>query len=240
MNRKGRIYGIFDLLNNKIVYVGKTVNIEDYTPHGKHILMLFYRYPERYVYKVIEENVDETLLDEKERFYIKQYDTYNDKNCFNFTEGGGGGNTFSKLSEHKKIECIEKRIKGNKITKSTEEYKQKMLPIWEEIGKNSKKCLTGRKLPEEHRQKISAGVKRAMQDPEMYKRIAHPGIPKPPRTEEHRKNISKAVKGIPKSEEHRQKIREIAAGRRKITNGVRKSWLFVNQVMPEGWRYLTN
>ena len=239
MNKKGRIYGIFDLLNNKIVYVGKTINIEDYTPHGKHIKKLFDRYPERYVYKTIEENVDEEILDTKEKLYIKQYNTYIDKTCFNFTKGGGGGDTFSKLPEDLKTICVEKRIRSNRITKSTEKYKQKMLPIWKEIGENSKRCLTGRKMSEEHKQNISAGVKKALLDPEMYKKISHKGIPKPPRTEEHRKNISKAVKGKPKSEAHKQKIRELYKGRKKITNGTNYGWLYKNMQMPAGWYFVS-
>lgn len=238
MTKSGRIYGIRDILKNKIVYIGKTITQDDYTPHGKHIKKLFNKYPDRYVYTIIEENINETALDEKEKFYIKQYNTYTDKECFNYTEGGGGGDTFSKLPENIKERCVKKRVLSNKLTKSTEVYKQKIIPIWKSIGENSKRCLVGRKLSQEHKQKIADGVRKTMKDPVMHDRISHKGIPKPTRSNEHRKNISLAMKGKPKSEEHKLKIKAQQQGKRKITNGERRSWLFVNQKMPEGWQYV--
>lgn len=238
MNRTGRIYGIRDILKDKIVYVGKTVTETDYMPHGRHIKKLVLKYPERYCYQIIEENVAEESLDEKEKMYIRRFNTYGDKSCFNYTEGGGGGDTFSKLSSGRKENCIKKRVISNKITKSTDEYEQKMVSVWKAIGENSRQKLTGRKLSQEHKRNIADGVKNTMKDPAMYARISHLGQPKPPRTDKHCNNISLAMKGKPKSEEHKLKIKQMQQGKRKITNGVKRTWLFAEQKMPVGWWYI--
>lgn len=97
--RKGIIYGY--ALNGKIKYIGQTVNKEDrhkfhmeYNPNNK--LCREYNYPlsravrkygaESFEYTILEEDVDEHLLNEREVYFIKKYDTYH--NGYNQTEGG--------------------------------------------------------------------------------------------------------------------------------------------------------
>lgn len=99
MNKIGRIYSIIDNEHNKVVYIGKTVNMKDFKPHGKHICKLFNLYPSRYVYKILEENVLVENLRDREVYYINLYETFRDKTCFNFTEGGDGGYTLQKYNE---------------------------------------------------------------------------------------------------------------------------------------------
>lgn len=48
---------------------------------------------ENFSYEILEE-CDNSLLDEKEKYYIKKYDTFN--NGYNLTEGGQDGRTWSK------------------------------------------------------------------------------------------------------------------------------------------------
>jgi hypothetical protein len=240
MLNKGRIYGIFDNFNKKIVYVGKTINLLDYTPHGRHIKKLFSKYPQRYTYKILEENIDQKNLDKIEKDYIKKYNTYNDVDCFNYTVGGGGGDTFSKLTKYKKIKAIKKRIASNKIVKGTKEFKVKMKPIWKNIGEKNRQNLTGRKLTEQHKKRISNGIQKALKDVTLRNKISHKGQKKPPRSTQHKKNISIAMKGKKKSKEHKLKIKEKQKGRKKITNGVQRSWLFLGQDLPLGWRYLVS
>lgn len=238
MKNLGRIYGIFDKNQNKIVYIGKTTKSTDYTPHGKHIKKLFLKNPERYTYTILEEKIDVNLLNTKEQEYIRKYNTFNDKNCFNFTLGGDGGDTFSNKTESEKKEIINKRIRSTKKTTSQPEYQEKMKPIWKRIGKTNKKHLTGRKLSVEHKENIRKGVLKAMEDPEVRDKISHKGQKKPPRTDTHKKNISLAMKGKKKSEQHKLKIKQLQQGRKKITNGKQRSWLFTHQIMPDGWRYV--
>ena len=240
MFNKGRIYGIFDNFKKKIVYVGKTVNLLDYTPHGKHIKKLFSKHPLRYKYEIIEESVDQKNLDIKEKDYIKKYNTYNDVDCFNYTAGGGGGDTFSKLSTYKKLKTIKKRVASNKKVKSTKEYKEKMKPIWKNIGEKNRQNLTGRKLSEQHKEKISKGIQKALKDITFRNKISHKGQKKPPRSILHKNNISCAMKGKKKSKEHKLKIKEKQKGRKKITDGIQRSWLFLGQDLPLGWKYVVD
>jgi hypothetical protein len=44
---------------------------------------------------IVEENISNSLINEKEKYYISLYDTYH--NGYNATEGGDGGRTSSKL-----------------------------------------------------------------------------------------------------------------------------------------------
>lgn len=48
--------------------------------------------------EIIEQNIPNDLIDEKEQFYIAFYDTYN--NGYNATKGGDGGRTSSKLTSN--------------------------------------------------------------------------------------------------------------------------------------------
>jgi hypothetical protein len=93
-----RIYAIFDKLDERVVYIGKTIDDTDFYPHGKHIRKIFMKNRDRYEYQIIEEINNADLLCEREIHYISHYNTYNDKTCFNFTKGGTGGNTICKLT----------------------------------------------------------------------------------------------------------------------------------------------
>jgi hypothetical protein len=110
-----RIYGIKDMEQEKIVYIGKTKNTNDFKPHGRHILKLFNTYPERYKYIIIEQVQEENILDEREVYYIDYYNTFTNYNCYNFTRGGSGGFTLGKYSveERKKIKQKELKTKLN-------------------------------------------------------------------------------------------------------------------------------
>lgn len=108
-----RIYGIFDNERSKFVYIGKTKNKNDFLPHGRHIVKLFKKYPSRFEYKIIEIVEEELLLNEKEIFYIKFYNTFTDTTCFNFTEGGDGGNTTKKMTS----EQVQLKKKKELLTK---------------------------------------------------------------------------------------------------------------------------
>lgn len=106
-----RIYGIYDIQRKRIVYVGKTKNSNDYKPHGKHISKIIANNPERYRYNILENNLSSLAkLNIKECFYIKKYNTYKDKTCFNFTPGGDGGFTLSKHTEKQRNIIKEKEL----------------------------------------------------------------------------------------------------------------------------------
>lgn len=105
----GLIYKIINQCTNK-VYVGQTTQTleQRFATHIKMAIrktnrrlydsMNHYGY-ENFKPEVIEECVDE-LLNEREIYWIKYYDSTDPNKGYNMTEGGGGGNTW-KLNTHK-------------------------------------------------------------------------------------------------------------------------------------------
>ena len=110
-----RIYGILDKNKNKIVYVGKTVNSDDFKPHGRHICKIIKNDPSRYDYIILENVQDANTLNEREQFFIVFYNTYNDNECFNFTPGGDGGYTLYKLTPTQRREIKHKELLTKKL-----------------------------------------------------------------------------------------------------------------------------
>jgi transposase len=51
------------------------------------------------------EKCDESIINDRERYWIKQYDSYKSKNGYNCTEGGEGGNK-PKLSKKEELEIV--------------------------------------------------------------------------------------------------------------------------------------
>lgn len=98
------IYKITNLINNK-VYIGKTRNSERrwkdhqrlaFTPNHKEYNKALYLAIRKYgldnfIFEIIEELLDYSLSDEKEQYWIKVYDSYN--NGYNESLGGDGGST---------------------------------------------------------------------------------------------------------------------------------------------------
>lgn len=206
------IYKIENKHNGK-VYIGQTITTLDSRLnrefHGHFADAFVYMKPdhlyramrkygkESFTYEVIEEipmqeNKDLThkILDEREIYWIKFYDSYN--NGYNNTPGGNGsGKKLSeehkrKISESNKgkkhsAESREKMSKARKGKKLLPEFKQKRLermrakgtniPInkgkkgiyhWSEESKQKlSNTIKGRKLSEEHKQKISEANKKA-------------------------------------------------------------------------------
>ena len=138
----GYIYKITNKVNNKI-YIGKTtLTIEErFEAHKKKAL----KHPNRYLYDAmnhygfknfiieeIEECADE-LLNEREIYWIKFYNSTNHEIGYNLTKGGDGGNTWE-LNNHK-LET------GELIRKSN--LKEKYYPITkEELQKDINEGLT--------------------------------------------------------------------------------------------------
>ena len=93
----GLIYMVKNNVNNKI-YIGQTKYDLNYR-RKEHINeakrgggFYFHKSLRKYKYdfswKIIENNVDLGILDEREKFYIEFYDTFNSNNGYNLTNGG--------------------------------------------------------------------------------------------------------------------------------------------------------
>jgi hypothetical protein len=112
----GFIYKILDLIKNKIVYVGQHNNNNKYYEGSGKILT---RYKKKYGTKKYRERFklikiefcSLELLDEKEIYWIKYYNTYNDG--LNLTEGGSVNISKNNI-KGKSFPQKNKKLKGQK------------------------------------------------------------------------------------------------------------------------------
>ena len=134
--RTGIIYGYANLESGKM-YIGQTLHPErrwNEHRYGKYKNGWHKDYqnnPDKYEYSIIEYDVPEDKLDEREIFWIKFFDSYN--NGYNLTEGGHS-------------------VRGYKYT---DEVKQKI----SESHKGEKNPFYGRHHSEETRRKMSERMK---------------------------------------------------------------------------------
>jgi len=146
------IYKATNSVNNKI-YVGKTINSLE-KRMNEHLgaafndnsKLYFHRAlrkhgKENFIWEIIYECKNEDELNEKEKFFIKKFDSLN--YGYNLTKGGDGGDTYSKLSEEQLAETKRK----------SSEAKMGHIVSVETRKKISEKAI-GRKLTLETKQKI--------------------------------------------------------------------------------------
>lgn len=115
------IYKITNLVNNKI-YIGKVYNKTIYDRFNRHIKAAVKNNSKLYLHKAIRKhgkdnfiieqidtanNLDE--LNNKEKYWIKFYNSTNDKFGYNLTIGGDGGNTYLNKSTEE-LEKIKHKI----------------------------------------------------------------------------------------------------------------------------------
>ena len=144
----GYIYMLIDKRNGK-KYVGKHNGLnKDYWSSGLIPNRIAKKYSKNIFERVIlEDNIDNDLLNEKEIFYIKKEDSF--LNGYNSTIGGDGGGHWIYNKTKEEIERIAK-IKSEKLTGRffTDETKKKM----SESAKN--KIFT-----KKHRENIGKSIK---------------------------------------------------------------------------------
>jgi hypothetical protein len=123
----GFIYKIIDLNKNKVVYVGQHKGNNKYY-EGSGVILNKYKkrhgtkkYRERF--KLIEiEKCDVNILDEREIFWIKYYNTFN--NGLNLTEGGCG-NLSKNSVKGRKFPIKSLKLKGLKRSIETKKLMSK-------------------------------------------------------------------------------------------------------------------
>lgn len=116
----GLIYKYTSKTTNKS-YIGKTLHSNYTRRHNKHKYEKddshFGRAKTKYGYEdfelsIVEDNIPADKLDEREIFWIAEYDSFN--NGYNSTKGGEGGNTYSKRTKEQMEETKRKISLANK------------------------------------------------------------------------------------------------------------------------------
>lgn len=171
------IYKTTNLINGKI-YVGKQNSSyihNYYLGSGKILNQAIRKYgKENFKKEILEICKTKEQLNEREKFWIKELKSKDNKIGYNITEGGTGGKTYSKQSENyeeiraKKSNSMKGKNKGNNNAATQENIKKKisnsMKKRWKnkEYRENQIKACTGRTMPKktkEQKQKISNSIK---------------------------------------------------------------------------------
>lgn len=115
----GVIYKITNIINNKI-YIGKTIRTAEirWQEHIREsklnkdftnipLYNAFNKYGiENFNFQILEENIPNNLLNQREKKYIKLYNSQDKEKGYNIADGGNGGRIFSKLTEDNVLNII--------------------------------------------------------------------------------------------------------------------------------------
>lgn len=213
----GVIYRIYHKETSKS-YIGQTTNYKKriYThfnesknctclhnaikKHGK----------DKFISEILESDIPSHLLNNKEQFYIKTFNTKS-PNGYNLTEGGDGvaGYKPTKEQRQKRSESIRGINNHNYKKTRTQETKDKIskankgYKMRPESIKKSAESRQNMKFSEQHKQNLSK-ARKGKPRPELKGRK---------HSTEHKQKISNSLKGIQHSTERNQKISEKLKGR---------------------------
>lgn len=186
------IYKITNLINGK-TYIGqhkyKELN-DDYMGSGKHLARAQKKYgiknfkKEILIFNIFEKEHADLL---EKTFIASEREKVGTKNCYNISDGGGGGNGGANKGKHLSEETKKKLSEINKGKSLSEETKRKI----SESQKGENNNFYGKHRSEETKRKISESNK--------GKHYA---------SDETRKKMSESRKGKCLSEETRRKISE--------------------------------
>ena len=197
------------MVNGK-VYIGQSKNVNKrknkhftllrHNKHNnKHLQSAWNKYFEKnFVFEIIEsfESYDPDIINEREIFWIKYYNSFNKDFGYNNTSGGDGIKNYKHTEEAKK-----KISEASKKQKLSKEHKEALL-----------KSITGRKKSEEELKKLSNAAK-GRKISEWHKEQLRKGREAYKITDEVRKKISDSRKGFKMSEEQKQKLSRINKGK---------------------------
>ena len=195
---------------NEKVYIGQSKNVNKrknkhftllrHNKHNnKHLQSAWNKYSEKnFVFEIIEsfESYDPDIINEREIFWIKYYNSFNKDFGYNNTSGGDGIKNYQHTEEAKK-----KISEASKKQKLSKEHKEALL-----------KSITGRKKSEEELKKLSNAAK-GRKISEWHKEQLRKGREAYKITDEVRKKISDSRKGFKMSEEQKQKLSRINKGK---------------------------
>lgn len=177
------IYLTTNLINNK-KYIGQhkgSIN-DDYLGSGTGFLKAVEKYGKENFKKEILEICTEEELNEKEKYWIKYFNAYEDKNYYNLTEGGQNGDGWKAahkwMKEHpeKAQEIYQKNIQ--KLRQWEKEHPDKRKELTEKMREGHKKWV------ENNPEKVKENMKKVNEAKEKWQK-EHP--------EEHQKQIKEWI-----------------------------------------------
>lgn len=133
------VYKITNLINGKI-YIGKDKYCDpNYMGSGKILKLAYKKYDiKNFKKEIICYCNNENEYNEKEIFYIKEYNSFV-PNGYNINIGGKGGDNFKYHTDQEKVKDIFKKLKESNIgRKASNETKEKMSIV--RTGKKIKPC----------------------------------------------------------------------------------------------------
>lgn len=117
------IYKITNIVNNKC-YIGQSANLGkrikkhidtllNHSNRNEHLQNAYDKYgPGSFTIEIIEE-CDESMLDEREIFWIDFYKSYDKNFGYNKTKGGTGGNSYLELYSEEELEVVSRKKSKN-------------------------------------------------------------------------------------------------------------------------------
>jgi group I intron endonuclease len=171
------IYIITNTANGKF-YIGKAKNLNRrWNGHKRTVQNKEYRHPlydsmrkygtDKFTFEVLEK-CNYTDLDNRERYWIAKL-----KPVYNLTEGGEGGDTFTKKPNHMKDITRKKLSEAAKKKAQDPEYRKKLSEAAKKKAQDP-----------EYRKKLSEAAKKNAQDPEYIKKVSE-GVKRAIETKKH-------------------------------------------------------
>ena len=186
------VYKTINLINGKI-YIGKSIkNPRSYMGGGVYLRIAIKKYgKQNFIKKVIEENIsDMKILNEREQYWIKHFNSTNPKIGYNRSNGGDGFSGERTSEEKEKISINHADVSGEKnpwYGKSPSDETRKLMSINHADFAKEKSPKFGKSVPEETRKKMSESKKGKY----IGKKSPLFGIP---RTNREKKKISKSLR----------------------------------------------
>ena len=204
------IYKTTNIVNNKI-YIGKAENQkESYLGSGYILKKAIKKYGKsNFEKEILEHCTSRDMLNNREIYWIKAFNSTNPDIGYNITSGGTGGNTFLYKNKDEMNIIKEKISKAGKNKSFTEEHRKKLsesaakrkgnkpnphkgkkiedfMDIKEAkiLRKRLSSKLKGKKLTKEHKEKLKEAKARAKES----------GILSKPKSKEHIESLKKSFK----------------------------------------------
>lgn len=203
--------------NKKYVGITKSKNPENRwgsNGSGYRGQLLFWRAIQKYGWDnfqhlILLDNLTKDEANEKEKFFIAQYQSNNPNFGYNLTAGGDGIEGYKFSEEQRKQQSL--RMLGHEVSEETRE----------KIGQANKIALKGRKVPDEVKRKISKSL--SGENHPMYgKNQRRDAVEKMRKkqlgntyhlgykaTDEQRKHMSDAHKGLELTKEQKENLQRI-------------------------------